>query len=501
VPGPGEIGRAAYGYPNRQTPASRIGKPAAGWDPPDRIVALSLSTQTSLIDRLRGNLAGRVISPSDADYDEARTVFSGAIDRRPAAIARVADASDVSSVISVARETGLELAVRGGGHSGAGHGVSEGGLVLDLAELRELEIDPEERTAWAGGGLTAGEYVDSAGAHGLATGFGDAGSVGIGGLTLGGGVGYLSRKHGLTADHLLAAEVVTADGRLLRADADTHPDLFWAIRGGGGNFGVVTRFKYRLHPVEEFVGGTLVLPANPDVIASFVAEAVAAPDELSTIANVMPAPPLPFLSNEEHGNLVVMATLAYAGDVASAERAIAPFRSLAKPLADLVRPMPYPEIYPPDDPDFHPIATSRTLFVDATDRWTAELIVDQLQNATAPRALAQLRVLGGAVARVAADTTAYPHRDRRMIVNVAALHDGNQVSVHEAWVDGFFAALRQGETGAYVNFLGNEGPARVREAYPGSTWDRLTAVKARYDPANVFRLNQNVQPQARGVQE
>ena len=463
-------------------------------------MALLPTADTDVVDQLRAELTGRVTAPDDPDYDEARTVFSGAIDRHPAAIAHVSDTDDVSSVISVARESGLELAVRGGGHSGAGHGVSEGGIVLDLAELRELEIDPAERTAWAGAGLTAGEYVDAAAAHGLATGFGDARPVGIGGLTLGGGVGYLSRKHGLTVDHLLAADVVTADGRLLRADAETHPDLFWAIRGGGGNFGVVTRFQYRLHPIDEFVGGILVLPATPDVIASFLAEAAAAPDELSTIANVMPAPPLPFLPDEDHGNLVVLATLAYVGDAASAERAIAPFRSLARPVADLVQPMAYPEIYPPDEPDFHPIATSRTLFVDATDRWTAELIVDHLRSATAPRAVAQLRVLGGAVARVDADATAYPHRDRRTMVNVAAMHDGTQVSVHEAWVDGFFAALRQGETGAYVNFLGDEGPARVREAYPGGTWDRLTEIKARYDPANVFRLNQNVPPQEKGVQ-
>jgi FAD/FMN-containing dehydrogenase len=462
-------------------------------------VALSPTDQTSVIAQLRTELGGRTIAPEDPDYDEARTVFSGAIDRRPAAIARVADAADASRVVSLARETGMELAIRGGGHSGAGHGVSEGGLVLDLTELRGLEIDPDTRTAWAEAGLTAGEYTDAAAAHGLATGFGDARSVGLGGITLGGGVGYLSRKHGLTIDHLLAADVITADGRLLRTDAETHPDLFWAIRGGGGNFGVVTRFHFRLHELDGIVGGDLVLPATPDVIASFIAEAEAAPDELSTIANVMSAPPLPFLPAEHHGRLVVMATLAYAGDAEAGERAIAPFRSLAAPLADLVRPMPYPEVFPPEMPDYHPIATARTMFVDSFDRWTAELIVDQLESGTAPMRVAQLRMLGGAVARVDVDATAFAHRGRRMMVNVAAMHGGQEVAVHEAWVDGFASALRQGEEGAYVNFLADEGPARVREAYPGPTWERLTAIKGRYDPTNLFRLNQNIPPQGDGA--
>ena len=239
-----------------------------------------------------------MIAPEDAGYDKARTVFYGGIDRRPAVIIRVADTDEISRVVSLAHETGLELAIRSGGHSTAGHSVSDGGIVLDLSNLRELQIDIEGRTAWAETGLTAGEYTTAAAVHGLATGFGDTGSVGIGGLTLGGGVGYLVRKYGLTIDSLLAADVVTADGQLLRVDAETHPDLFWAIRGGGGNFGVATRFQFRMHRLDSVVGGLLVLPATPDVIASFIAEAESAPDELSTIANVMPAPPMPFLPQE-----------------------------------------------------------------------------------------------------------------------------------------------------------------------------------------------------------
>jgi FAD/FMN-containing dehydrogenase len=358
-----------------------------------------------------------------------------------------------------------------------------------------LEIDAEQRTAWAETGLTAGEYTTAAGAYGLATGFGDTGSVGVGGITLSGGVGYLVRKYGLTIDDLLAADIVTADGQLLRVDAETHPDLFWAIRGGGGNFGVATRFQFRLHELDTVVGGMLILPATPDIIASFVAEAEAAPEELSTIANVMPAPPLPFVPAEHHGQLIIMALMCYAGATDAGERAVAPFRALAKPIADMVRPMRYPEIYPPAEEEYHPVAIGRTMFADVIDRRTAETIIDHLRAGTAPMRVAQLRVLGGAMARVPADATAFAHRGRRLIVNVAALYERpDEAALHEAWVTNFAAALRQGEPGAYVGFLGNDGQARIREAYPRPTWDRLAAIKRRYDPTNLFRLNQNIPP-------
>jgi hypothetical protein len=455
---------------------------------------------TISIPQLRAVLNGRVIGPDDAGYDEARAVFYGGIDRRPAVIVRVADANDVSRVVALARETGLELAVRSGGHSVAGHSVSDGGIVLDLSEMKGLEIDVERRTAWAQTGLTTGEYTTAVAAHGLATGFGDTGSVGIGGITLGGGVGYLVRKHGLTIDDLISAEVVTADGQLLRVDAETHPDLFWAIRGGGGNFGVATRFRYRLHDVDTIVGGMLVLPATPDVIHSFVAEAEAAPDELSTIANVMPAPPMPFVPAEMHGRLVIMAMLCYGGPTDAGERAIAPFRALAEPIVDMVKPMRYPEIYPPDEGDYHPVASARTMFLDAIDLPVAKTIVDHLQASSAQMAVAQIRVLGGAMARVSAEATAFAHRSSRIMVNVAALYESpDEAALHEPWLSGFAAALRQGEGGgAYVGFLGDEAEARIHEAYPGSTWERLAAIKDRYDPTNLFRLNQNIPPATEG---
>ena len=453
------------------------------------------SHSTISIPRIRDLVAGQVITPEDDGYDAARTVFIGDVDRRPTVIVRAADASDVARVVSLARESGLELAVRSGGHSGAGHGVSEGGIVLDLANLRKLEIDVEERTAWAETGLTAGEYTVEAAAHGLATGFGDTGSVGIGGITLGGGVGYLVRKHGLTIDDLLAADVVTADGRLLRADPETHPDLFWAIRGGGGNFGVATRLQFRLHEVDRVTGGMLVLPATPELIRSFIAEAEAAPEELSTIANVMPAPPLPFVPEEHHGRLVILAMLVHAGPLEAGERAVAPFRALAEPIADLVRPMPYPEIYPPDNGDFHPTAVAHTMFIDTVDRHAAETVHEYLQASDAAMRVAQLRVLGGAMARVPDDATAFAHRRSRIMVNIAAFYDGpDDRAVREEWTAEFAAALRQSDAGAYVNFLGDEGESRVRAAYPGPTWDRLAAIKATYDPENLFRLNQNIPP-------
>ena len=449
------------------------------------------------IPQLRAAFNGRVIAPDDARYDEARTVFYGGIDRRPAVIVRVVDATDVLHVVLLAREAGLELAVRSGGHSVAGHSVSERGIVLDLSDMRVLDIDAEHRTAWAQTGLTAGEYTTAAAAHGLATGFGDTASVGIGGLTLGGGVGYLVRKYGLTIDDLLAAEVVTADGQLLHVDAETHPDLFWAIRGGGGNFGVATRFQFRMHELEQVVGGMLLLPATPEVITSFIAEAEAAPEELSTIANVMPAPPMPFVPAEHHGRLVILALMVYAGAAEAGQRALAPFRALATPIVDMLRPMPYPEIYPPEEEGFHPTAVGRTMFVDAVDRRTAEEIVAHLEASDASLRVAQLRVLGGAMARVPADATAFAHRASRIMVNVAAFYDGPEDrAVRDAWVTDFAASLRQDDGGAYIGFLSDEGEARVRAAYPGATWDRLVAIKRRYDPTNLFRLNQNIPPKS-----
>jgi FAD/FMN-containing dehydrogenase len=454
---------------------------------------------TISIPDLRKEFQDRVIAPGDTEYDKARTVFYGGVDRRPAVIIRPVDANDVARIVNLARESGLDLAVRSGGHSIVGHSVTEGGIVIDLANMKGLEIDPESRTAWAETGLNAGEVTTAAAAHGLAVGFGDTGSVGIGGITLGGGVGYLVRKYGLTIDNLLAAEVVTADGQIRHVDGQTHPDLFWAIRGGGGNFGVATRFKFRLHEVPSVVGGMLILPATPETIAGFVAASESAPEELSGIGNVMSAPSMPFLPPEAHGKLIIMAFLVYAGDAEAGQRALAPFRALATPLADMLKPMSYPEIYPPEEGGdaYHPVAVARTMFMDKIDLDVAKTILEHLQASTAMMKVVQLRVLGGAMARVPVDATAFAHRKSKIMVNIAALYQNpDEKPTHEAWVAEFAAAIKQRDEGAYVNFLGDEGEAGIRAAYPGPTWDRLAEVKARYDPTNLFRLNQNIAPAA-----
>ena len=458
---------------------------------------MTTSTTDTLIPRLRAELDDRLIAPDSPDYETARQIVRGDIDRRPAAIVRPADAAEVARIVSLAGELGLEVAVRSGGHSAAGHSASDGGIVIDLVHLDSLEIDVEGRTAWAGGGLRAGAYTVATGKHGLATGFGDTGSVGIGGITLGGGSGYLTRKYGLTIDSLLAAEIVTANGEIVIADADSHPDLFWAIRGGGGNFGVVTRFKFQLHPVDQIVGGMLVLPAPPQVIAQFIAEADAAPDELSTMASVMVAPPMPFLPPEVHGQTIVLAFMAFDGPAEDAEPVLARFRGLATPLADLVQPMSYAEIFPPDPENYRPIAAVRTMFLDSFDEQDAETILEHLAASDAPMRATQLRVLGGAVSRVPSDATAYAHRERLIMANVAALYQQpEQAAQHEAWAEGLAAALQPEERGAYIGFLTKDTEADVRRAYPDRTWDRLAAVKRRYDPGNLFRLNHNIPPAA-----
>ena len=447
-----------------------------------------MHTETAL-GKLHAVVAGRVIAAGDVDYDRARTVSYG-IDRRPAAVVRARGTADVSRVVRLAREHGLELAVRSGGHSPAGHGTIDGGIVLDLAGLKDLDIDARRRTAWAGAGLTAGEYTAATAAHGLATGFGDTGSVGLGGVTLSGGIGYLVRAHGLTIDNLLAAEVVTADGELRRVDARTHPDLFWAIRGGGGNLGVATRLRCRLSAVDLVTGGTLMLPATPQTLVRYLAEALAAPEQLTTIATVMPVGP--------HGPPVMRATVVHSGAPAAGERAVTPFRALAEPIADTIGPLRYRDLLTPAGGD-HQTWAHRTMFLDAVDVDVdaAGALLAALRDSDSPMPLVQLRVLGGAMARVPADATAFAHRTAPILANVAALYEHpDELPSRAAWVDGLTSALRPRQ-GAAVGFLGDEGRSGVRQAYPGTDLDRLAEVKRRYDPTNLFRRNQNVPPARR----
>jgi FAD/FMN-containing dehydrogenase len=364
--------------------------------------------------------------------------------------------------------------------------------------MNAVEIDAGDRSAWAQAGVTAGAYTAATAEHGLATGFGDAPTVGVGGITLGGGLGYLTRKHGLTIDNLLAAEVVTADGEVLEVDTENHPDLFWALRGGGGNFGVATRLRFRLHEVDEVVGGMLILPASADVIAGLVSAADAASEALSVIANVLKAPPLPFIPAEQHGRPVVIALMVYAGGADAAERAIAPIRALATPLADTVRPIRYPEMYAGPEAPHPAFAAGTNILGDALPAGAAETILEHVEASTAPMAAIQLRVFGGAMRRVPEDATAFAHRDANLMMNIAVMYQrGEERAEHEAWASSLARALSDGAaTPAYVGFLGDEGKEGLRRAYPPATLERLVRVKREYDPENLFRRNLNVAPAA-----
>jgi FAD/FMN-containing dehydrogenase len=412
---------------------------------------------------LRGQLAGQLLTPGSDAYNEARRTIYINLDRHPLAIVRAANAQDVAAAVNFARSRALPLAVRSGGHSLAHLSVVDGALVVDLSTMKRVEIDPEPRIGRVQAGATSGDLAGPANALGLALTTGDTHSVGMGGLVTGGGIGFMVRKYGLAIDNLLEAQVVTASGEIVTASETEHADLFWAIRGGGGNVGIVTEFTFRLAPVNEVLGGALVLPATREVIRGYLEYSASAPDDLTTIANVMYAPPAPFIPEERMGELVLVIFLVWTGSIEDGQRAVAPLRALAEPVADAVSPMPYPVIY----------------------------------NFTA-FALIQFRGLGGALARVGQDATAFAHRDRRYFVAIINiwLDAAEDAATHEAWTRSLWSILRPEGSGVYVNFLENEGVDRIREAYPEATYNRLAGVKRRYDPGNLFRFNQNVTPQA-----
>jgi len=456
----------------------------------------SIVTTNLTIPELRKMFDSQLVAPGDATYDISRASLYGGFDYHPAMILRPTHADQVAQVVNLARQSGLELAIRSGGHSLAGHSLSHGGIVLDLVNMQSMQIDRKGSSAWAQSGLTAGKYTAAAAAHGLATGFGDTGTVGLGGLTTGGGMGYLVRKYGLTIDQLLAAEVVTADGQLVYTDDKTNPDLFWAIRGGGGNFGVITRFKFQLHPLEKVFGGMLILPATADTIAGAIEIARAASEDLSIIGVVMKAPPMPFLPAEVHGKMVLMLNLVYSGPLTGAEAAVAPLRRLATPMADMLRPIDYPEMFMEEaGGDFHPSIASQTFFSKGVDRSTAQGILEALERSTAMMSIAQFRVLGGAVSRVPEDATAYPYRKETLLIYLMAMY-GNPAEqpLHQSWVDGLADVFQKDGSGRYINFMGAADAALVGKAYPEATWKRLTRVKHKYDPQNLFRRNFNIPP-------
>ncbi|HSL63014.1 MAG TPA: FAD-binding oxidoreductase [Gaiellaceae bacterium] len=450
---------------------------------------------------LAGELQGQLIAPGDAAYEEARRVWNGSVDRRPAVIARCAGVADVIATLGLAREAGLPVAVRGGGHSVAGFGTCEGGVVVDLSRMQTVAVDAEARTAVAEGG-TVGAVLDrETQAYGLATTLGIVSTTGVAGLTLGGGIGWMQRKHGFAADNLLSADVVTADGELVRASADENADLFWGVRGGGGNFGVVTSFTYRLHPVgPELLCGLVAWPAaqTRDVLRLFRSFMADAPDEVMAIAILRTAPPAPFLPEAVHGRPIAAIACCYVGPPEEGADALAPLRALGAPVGDALTVRPYTAFQSMFDaswtPGFH-------------NYWKAEYLTgipDEGIDSAAHYALShssplsdfKFAALGGAVARVGEDETATGFRQAPFVLNVnTRWADPAESERHVAHTRELYDSfLSHSAGGVYVNFLGDEGEERVRAAYGDARLERLRQLKRRYDPDNVFRFNQNIRP-------
>jgi FAD/FMN-containing dehydrogenase len=445
---------------------------------------------------------GRLISAGDADYDGARAVWNGAIDRRPRLIARCIGAADAAAAVRFARDHDLEIAIRGGGHNVAGTAVCDGGIVVDLSAMRGVRVDPAGRRAWVQGGALWGDVDRETQAHGLATTGGIVSHTGVAGLTLGGGIGWLMRKHGLAVDNLLAAEVVTADGKLLRASEDEHPDLFWALRGGGGNFGVVTSFEFRLHALGPAVlaGPILWDAADAGEVLRFYRDFVRdAPDELGMVVRFGAAPPLAAFPKDLHWRPVVMVGTCYAGPLDDGERVLRPLRAWRAPLLDRVAPTPYAGFQGALDST---VAHGWNYYWKST--YLPELrdeLIDVLAghafSCSSPRSYAALFHLKGAVSRVAEGATAFGNRQASHAITLDGVwRPGEDFGDRDtAWTRQFFAALGRFREGVYVNFIGgDEEPARVREAYGDSIYGRLADVKTRYDPENVFHHNQNIRP-------
>jgi FAD/FMN-containing dehydrogenase len=450
------------------------------------------------IDGFRGQLIGA----DHADYDIARAVWNGAIDRRPRLIARCIGSADVVAAVRFARERELEIAVRGGGHNVAGTAVCDDGIVIDLSAMRAVRVDAAGRRAWVQGGALWGDVDHETQAHGLATTGGIVSHTGVAGLTLGGGVGWLMRKHGLTVDNLLAADVVTANGERLRASDDEHPDLFWALRGGGGNFGVVTSFEFRLHPVGPVVlaGPILWDASDAREVLRFYREFLRdAPDELGTVVRFGTAPPLAVIPEQLHWRAVVMIGTCHVGPIDAGERLLRPLRAFRTPLLDLVGPTPYVGLQS---------AIDSTVVHGWNYYWKSthlpelgddliDVIAERAFCCRSPRSYVALFHLKGAVSRLAEGVTAFGNRQASHAITLDAVWRPGEDFVDRdiAWTREAFAALGRFRQGVYVNFLGgDEEPDRVREAYGNAVYDRLAGVKATYDPDNAFHHNQNVRP-------
>jgi FAD/FMN-containing dehydrogenase len=449
---------------------------------------------------LNGAFAGELIGPGDGRYETARRVWNGMVDRRPALIARCAGEDDVVAALGFARERGLPVAVRGGGHNVAGNAVCDGGVVIDLGGLKAIAVDPDRRTARVAPGVLLGELDRATQAFGLATPTGNVSMTGVAGLTLGGGLGWIARKHGPACDNLLSARVVTADGECVVASAEENADLLWGLRGGGGNFGVVTSFEYRLHPVgpEVIAGGVLHAFADAPEVFRFFADFVAtAPDELSVTASTFRAPPGMPIAPEMHGELVTVLAVCWAGDLAAGERALRPLRSFGRPLADFVAPMPYTTLQTGSDAAY-PSGQQNYWKSHYVDEITDGVIATLMEHAplmASPQSSFYFQHLGGAIGRQRIEAAAFGHRDAAFDFAILTVwQDRAEDAEHLAWARDFAAAMQPYATGVYVNNLGVEGADRVRAAYAPATYERLVALKDAYDPDNVFRLNQNVMP-------
>ena len=455
------------------------------------------------VEELRARFRGALLQPGEEGYDDARRVWNGAIDRHPSLIARCAGADDVAEAVRFGREHDLVVSVRGGGHAVAGHAVCDGGLMVDLSLMRTVEVDPASSTARVAGGALIGDLDRATQRFGLATTGGVVSHTGVGGLTLGGGLGHLMRKHGLTVDNLLSVDLVTAEGEQLHVDEGSEPELFWGLRGGGGNFGVATAFTYRLHRLGPLVlGGPIFWPlADAPAVLRLVDELAAeAPDELGITFTTRLAPPLPFLPTEQYGRPVVAAVVVWVGDPHQGEQAIAPLRRVARPIADVVRPVPYLAIQSMLDATaphgLHYYWRSQRL-----PRLSDEVIptvVEATASATSPLSSLAGFAVGGAAARVDADATAVGKRGVGFELNVVAAWPAPDRAGerHTAWVRDTATALQPHSAGVFSHFLSDEGRPGIEGAYAGRL-ERLVELKDRYDPSNFFRLNPNIAPSAR----
>ena len=444
------------------------------------------------VEGLKKQVRGGLLQPSDTAYDEVRSIFNAVIDRRPDVIVRPAGTEDVAAAVSFAREQDLSLSIRGGGHSVSGNAVCDGGVMLDMSKMKGVQVDARNRVATADAGLTLGDYDKATTAQNMVSPMGIVSKTGIAGLTLGGGMGWLMGKHGLACDNLIGAEVVTAEGKTVRASEEENADLLWGLRGGGGNFGVVTKFQYRLHPLEPMLGGLLLHPIDKaKEVLRFYREATRElPDELIIYAALLTAP---------DGNVVTAMVVAYTGDPAKGEKVLAPIRAFGPPIADTVAVVPFVQHQSMFD-DAYPRGQFhywKSGFMNAIPDEAIDALVDQFNRRPTLLTHMVLEHMHGAASRVPATTTAFPHRF--VSYNLGAFSIWENAKDEDAgrkWVAEFWQAVKPYLSGrVYVNYLGQEGADRVREAY-GPVYDRLAALKKKYDPANFFHLNQNVPPAA-----